>query len=221
VVRAAELNDGRIIVPGATFSAGVNLFGYALPDAETWIRRAFEMLAQAGLGAGRGRAELIAAEAGVSVSVEVEGGGIATEQFEVEFLTPTDLKTGGEARADPEFSTVFARARDRVSALMTMYGTGSPEADYRALGEAANSIRTAASDIQRAAARRRSSRTGQVHEIGGFIGSVRYEGDAAPFSPWLRAAYWTGIGRHTVWGNGVIRVTESPHTRDRLGVSCF
>jgi hypothetical protein len=53
---------------------------------------------------------------------------------------------------------------------------------------------------------RRSSRTGDVHGIGGFLGEVEYSGDLAEFVPFLQAGYWVGLGRHTVWGNGVIRL---------------
>jgi hypothetical protein len=54
--------------------------------------------------------------------------------------------------------------------------------------------------------RRRSSRTGQTHGIGGFTGFAEYEGDLAEFLPWLEAAQWTGVGRQSVWGKGEIRL---------------
>jgi CRISPR/Cas system endoribonuclease Cas6 (RAMP superfamily) len=54
---------------------------------------------------------------------------------------------------------------------------------------------------------RRSSRTGQTHSIGGFVGSAEYEGDdLAEFLPWLEVARYTGVGRQAVWGKGEIRV---------------
>ena len=57
---------------------------------------------------------------------------------------------------------------------------------------------------------RRSSRTGQTHPLGGFTGTVTYEGDLAEFLPWLKAGYWTGVGRQTVWGKGLILLPEEP-----------
>jgi hypothetical protein len=54
---------------------------------------------------------------------------------------------------------------------------------------------------------RRSSRTGQSHSIGGFIGSVEYQGSLAEFLPYLEAAHWTGVGRQAVWGKGEIAIT--------------
>jgi len=63
------------------------------------------------------------------------------------------------------------------------------------------------SDLRWIAARRRSSRTGQTHPLGGFVGEVRYAGEVSEFLPILRAAYWTGIGRQTVWGKGVVETS--------------
>ena len=53
---------------------------------------------------------------------------------------------------------------------------------------------------------RRSSRTGQVHPIGGFVGEADYEGELSEFVPFLRAAKWVGVGRQTVWGKGMIEL---------------
>jgi len=55
-------------------------------------------------------------------------------------------------------------------------------------------------------AERRSSRTGQVHGIGGFVGVAEYEGELGEFVPYLEAARWTGVGRQCVWGKGELHV---------------
>jgi hypothetical protein len=55
---------------------------------------------------------------------------------------------------------------------------------------------------------RRSSRTVQVHPLGGFVGGAEYEGELTEFLPWLQAACWTGVGRQTVWGKGALRITS-------------
>jgi hypothetical protein len=38
------------------------------------------------------------------------------------------------------------------------------------------------------------------------VGEVDYEGELSEFVPYLEAARWTGVGRHTVWGNGAIEI---------------
>jgi CRISPR/Cas system endoribonuclease Cas6 (RAMP superfamily) len=58
---------------------------------------------------------------------------------------------------------------------------------------------------------RRSSRTGQSHGIGGFVGWAEYQGELSEFLPILQAAQWTGVGRHCVWGNGELRVEIVDH----------
>jgi CRISPR/Cas system endoribonuclease Cas6 (RAMP superfamily) len=79
--------------------------------------------------------------------------------------------------------------------------------DFRAMAERASLVRMTAVDMHFRNAARRSSRTGQRHAIGGFIGSAEYEGPLTEFIPWLEAATFTGVGRQTTWGKGEIRVT--------------
>jgi hypothetical protein len=125
----------------------------------------------------------------------------------VHFLTPTELKHHDSLVDRPDFSVLFARARDRVSTLAALYGDGALEIDFRSIGERSALVRMVDCRIRHVETERRSSRTGQVHPIGGFIGSASYEGDLGEFIPFLRAAEWVGVGRQTVWGKGQIAVT--------------
>ena len=85
---------------------------------------------------------------------------------------------------------------------------GALTIDFRAFGERAALVRMTRCEIEQVEVVRRSSRTGQVHPIGGFIGEAEYEGDLTEFVPFLRAAKWTGVGRQTVWGKGEICCEE-------------
>ena len=107
---------------------------------------------------------------------------------------------------------LLARARDRVSTLRALYQGGPVETDFAALGERARAIRLAGGVVSPVEAERESTRTGQRHPMSGFTGSARYEGDLAEFVPWLRAAETTGVGRHTVWGFGAIRLVIAPQS---------
>jgi len=62
-------------------------------------------------------------------------------------------------------------------------------------------------DVRQVDVVRRSSRTGQVHSIGGFVGEAEYEGELDEFICFLRVVKWTGVGRQTVWGKGVIETS--------------
>jgi hypothetical protein len=128
----------------------------------------------------------------------------AVSRVKVEFLTPTELK-GAEGL---EFGALFARLRDRISILRALYGVGPLEIDFRGMGERAQAIRTVRMDVQAVQRIRVSRSNGQHHSIGGVTGEAEYEGDLAEFLPYLEAGFWTGVGRHTVWGNGEIRTTR-------------
>ncbi len=124
------------------------------------------------------------------------------------FRTPTELK-GNPSHNEVPFGVLFARVRDRVGILRSLYGEGPLPIDFHALSDRANLVRTVTCDLQYRDVWRRSSRTGAIHGIGGVEGSVDYEGDLTEFLPYLHAAWWTGVGRHTVWGNGVIEVAHA------------
>ena len=223
VFRAMHL-DGRQVEAGKRFHFDLNLFD-ANSTAIAYLVLAFAQLAREGLGPSRGRVELVEVGQldgrrspgsciydGHSLRQPVEPLSIdlaAAEQarrVRVQFVTPTELKSGHEVVARPEFGIVAARIRDRVSALRELYGAGPLEIDFRGFGERAGRVRMTRCELQRVDVMRRSSRTGQRHGIGGFVGEAEYEGELSEFVPYLRAAEWTGVGRHTVWGKGEIRV---------------
>ena len=220
VFRTAAL-DGREIAPGETFHIDMHLFD-SRPELLAAIRATFEQMGATGIGRGRGRAALerveqlsiddTAREAAALpgppsvVSLDPDPAGRAVRHVTLRFVTPTELKGASTPRAGPEFGVLFARLRDRISILRALYGEGPLEIDFRGLGERARAVELVSSDIEWVAARRRSSRTGQSHPLGGFTGEASYSGDLAEFLPWLRAARWTGVGRQTVWGKGDVRV---------------
>jgi hypothetical protein len=223
VFRGAHL-DGRTLNAGETFHFDLNLFDVNSP-ASGYLVLAFTQLAHEGLGPRRSRVEL-AAVSQLNVegepATEIFGGSSSVPQdaaplelslaspaepvtrLRVRFLTPTELKTGQQLAARPEFPILAARIRDRLSRLRELYGDGPLTIDFRAFGDRAAPVRMSRCDIQQVKIVRRSSRTGQVHPIGGFTGEAEYEGDLTEFVPYLFAAKWTGVGRQTVWGKGEI-----------------
>jgi hypothetical protein len=224
VFRAAHL-DGRRVAPGEDFFFDVNLFDTQEPLIAYFVA-SFAQLAREGMGPHRGRAVLekvtsVAPHAGKLVfdgparrfhepveplALDLTPDAVRVGRLRIEFVTPTEIKGGDQVVAKPEFGALFARARDRLSALRGLYGEGSLPIDFRAMGERAAAVRMTRCDLRHVQGERRSGRTGQVHPLGGFIGVAEYEGDLGEFVPILSAAEWTGVGRQTVWGKGAIRV---------------
>lgn len=207
VLRAGHL-DGEYLPRGSGFFLDVNVFDTRFP-ARHWFERVFKRLAENGIGPGRGRASLATVEDLGPQAIRLDSCSQTVTKVTVQFVTPTELKSGGDIRNEPIFEILFARIRDRISSLRAFYGPVPLEIDFRGLAERAASIRTVSADLHREHTIRLSTRTGQVHPLGGFTGEVEYEGDLAEFLPWLQCAYWTGVGRQTVWGKGQLRIIRS------------
>jgi hypothetical protein len=223
VFRATHL-DGRTVKAGESFHFDLNLFDVHSP-AFAYLALAFGQLAREGLGSRRSRVELTRVSQlnaqGEAITEIFDGSSLLSNnaaplevnlaarvepvtRLHVRFLTPTQLKAGQQLAPRPEFPILAARIRDRISTLGELYGGGPLQMDFRAFGERAALARMTRCEIQPVEFVRRSSRTGQVHPIGGFTGEAEYEGDLTEFVPYLFAAKWTGVGRQTVWGKGEI-----------------
>lgn len=225
VIRAGAL-DGRRFPAGGQFWFDLHLFtndsAALLP-----IAQAFQVFLADGLGPCRGCVELtsidmldearqpttevfsnrrlaIQPHSGLILALSPDAEDAA--EVKVDFVTPTELKHEGVPVERPEFFILMARLRDRISALCTLYGPDQLAIDHAGLIERARRIQLRATNLSWISTERRSSRTGQRHPLGGFVGTVTYGGPLAEFLPWLRAGYWTGVGRQTVWGKGMIDV---------------
>lgn len=227
VFRARHL-DGCIVAVGETFHFDLHVFT-AERDVLAYFILTFSALAREGLGPRRGKAELLrvrrlSAE-GVpqqtvyEQSVQMITSGLqpisldltpppdSPTRIRVDFLSPTELKHEHRIANRPEFPILFGRIRDRISTLRRLYGPGPLDIDYKGTNARAASVKMTSCQLRRQEAERRSTRTGQCHSIGGFIGTAEYEGDLAEFLPFLEAARWTGIGRQSVWGKGEIQIS--------------
>ena len=216
VLRTLRL-DGLAIAPGEPFSFDLHVFDWRLSVLDDF-REAFEIIAAQGLGPGRGQARLAGIETldledkpavgdfRCVAPLDPEGGAVSA--VTLRFLTPTELKAEGQVLDEPVFRHVFARLRDRIATLSALYGSGPLVLDFRALGARASAVDLERSNLTWEYAARKSTRTGQVHPLGGFTGTAEYRGPLAEFLPWLRAAQWVGIGRQTVWGKGEVRVVS-------------
>lgn len=203
VFRARHLN-GRSIATGESFYFDLHVFDRNRALAAK-LEEAFASIAREGLGPGRGKAELERSEPEL-ISVDLSPLPNASRRIHVDFLSPTELKQGGDLVDKPDFPILFSRIRDRISTLRALYGSGPLDIDFAASAARAAAVAMTNCAIRKIDIQRRSSRTGQVHGIGGFVGFAEYEGDLAEFLPYLDAACWTGVGRQAVWGKGEIQV---------------
>ena len=228
VFRAAHL-DGQTVAPCDEFHFDLHLF-YPRAAELAYFVQAFAQVAREGLGPRRGRADLVAVDQIGASRVYQDGTLKATtppmvlplapdgpvSRLSVRFLTPTELKGGQGISKRPEFGVLFGRIRDRLSTLRALYGPGPLSIDFKALGERAGGVKMTRCELRWRDIERRSSKTGQRHPLGGFVGEAGYEGELGEFVPYLRAAQWVGVGRHTVWGKGVVELIVTTSSEDQI-----
>ena len=225
VLRAMHL-DGATVAAGERFFFDIHLFLVDEPPLEYFIL-AFSQLAETGLGPSRGRVRLesvdligldgepgdervfqggrfVGRELPGPLALALDGGESADEEISVRFRTPLELKQNGQVAARPEFGLLVTRIAERLSNLSTMYGGGPLDWDWRGLVERAGEVRLVEMRLTAEDRVRYSTKTRQTHGVGGLVGEARYSGRIGEFLPMLRAAKYCGIGRHTVWGNGIL-----------------
>jgi len=196
VFRAAHL-DGSTVRAGEAFHFDIHLFDVRNP-ALAYFVLSFAQLAREGLGPGRRRAELAAVGQlnleGVTVATIFDGerfqmrdlaapsalsmseARVPVQRVRIQFVTPTELKSGHQVADRPEFVILFGRLRDRISTLRTLYGMGPLDIDFRAMGERAAAVKMVQCQLQKTEVDRLSSRTGQRHFLGGFVARSSMKG---------------------------------------------
>ncbi|MBM3793819.1 MAG: CRISPR system precrRNA processing endoribonuclease RAMP protein Cas6 [Acidobacteria bacterium] len=201
--RAAHL-DGQTVDKHDDFFFDVHLFGD--PATVDLVTGALDHLLQSGAGVGRGQARLTAiADQNLTIDLhEAEPAAAAR----VHFLTPTELKHKGRPWTKADFPVLIRRVRDRLWTLLSLYADSLPatEADRLLFTETAEAVQLLRSDLELRSTARLSTRSGHTHSLGGIVGQADYAGPLDAFVPYLRAAYYTGVGRHTVWGNGCLNI---------------
>ena len=200
-----------VIPKGGTLEAQLLLF---MTDNPPWpqLLRAFELVASQGLGPARARLSLNPINPSHRQSPLSLPTAAATPDprhgtLRLQFVTPIELKGDGEVSARPDFPLLAHRLLDRIWALGSLYQAWPPW-DIRPLLDLALTVRLLDFNWRRQETARRSSRTGQHHSIGGFIGWADYYGPIGAFLPLLEIARWTGVGRQTVWGKGQLAIDQ-------------
>jgi hypothetical protein len=124
------------------------------------------------------------------------------------FLTPTMLKADGAQARRPAFGPIAKRLRDRINALSYFYCGEGLDIDFKAFGEQADKIKTVVDSTHWVESSRYSRRREVSHDLSGFVGDVSFEGDLAPFIPYLKLGEYVHVGKNAVFGNGWFEITE-------------
>ena len=142
----------------------------------------------------------------------------ATDEIELEFLTPTSIKVDGKWTSELTFEHLIRNLLRRFRFLSYFHCGEDLDVDAPALIDDARSVKHQ-SDFQWLRADRWSYRAESSIPMSGFIGKVRFTGEFAQFLPFIYLGEYLHIGHHTAFGHGQYRITcllyTSPSPRDR------
>jgi hypothetical protein len=233
------LETKETYLPGERLSFDVVLIG-KIRDYLAYFIVTFKELSHAGLGRDRAPLDLVAVESlgldGDTASVYSgesnlvqpprdslswesiihsnghKDGSESVRRVTLRFLTPTMLKADGFLVRKPSFAAILKRLRDRINALSYFYcGTGL-ELDFKAFGQQAERVTTVADSTRWVESSRYSRRRDVTHDLSGFVGEVSFEGELAPFIPYLTLGEYVHVGKNAVFGNGWYEIIEWRHS---------
>lgn len=124
----------------------------------------------------------------------------------VTFLTQTRVKHGDAIVRRPDFQVLFRRLLGRLSSLARFHGGGPLDVDFRGLIEQAGGVRLVRDETRWTTWARYSARQDRRMEWAGLVGAAAYEGDLAPFWPYLVFGQWTHVGKGATFGLGGYRL---------------
>ena len=121
----------------------------------------------------------------------------------VEYLTPTRLVEQGRLLKSPDFGPLFHRLWRRLADLSREFAGAAPDPDegYRLVG-LARQVQLVEDHTHWVELESYSTRQRRTTPISGLMGRAVYEGNLAPFLPWLVWGQLAHVGKDAVKGNG-------------------
>jgi CRISPR-associated endoribonuclease Cas6 len=223
----APLETTREYLPGENLSFNLILIGRGANYFPYFVL-AFEELGRLGIGRGKGKFKLVMVEifgdAGVPGELIYDGEtktlravnsvinsahiaekvrGLNPSAVTLRFLTPMRIRFGGSFTNDMDFKIFLRSLLRRLSWLSELYCGEKWDLDYAALlSRAGDSVKTSSSHLRWYDWERYSSRQNTRLKMGGFLGRITFEGELAPFLPFIKMGEYLHIGQGTAFGLG-------------------
>ena len=174
------------------------LFGDAI-EREELVGNVIANMCRMGLGKEERRCDCLKIH---SETIEPDVPDLSLGSCEVEFISPTRIKVQGQYLNDMiPFHVLVARLADRFNELRKIYGDGADE-DFTELKRLSEYVTSDEVDGEIVKASRKSTRTGDVCELTGFVGTMFYQGELKPFEELLSYLPWLNVGSSTAFGCG-------------------
>ncbi len=215
--------------PGDIFACTLLLFGEAVPNLPYFIYAIHEM-AEMGIGkrinGRRGRFHLETVSAGEKLVYSKNDATIRQEgtfkdipfdalyrqdttpfrDVEITMETPLRLKRHNRFSGRLTYDVLIRAVLRRISSLFATHGEGDPPLDYTGLVNKSKQVAMLESRVRWFDWTRYSGRQDRRMNMGGMIGSVRYQDVPAEFLPLLELGARFHLGKATSFGLGKVKV---------------
>ena len=124
------------------------------------------------------------------------------------FKTPTRIIEGGKLEHAPAFRPLIQRLHRRLRDLTRQFTNTPWEFDFRQVMAQAEAVQVVDDQTRWVELDSYSWRRKASTPMGGFVGQVTFEGDLAPFLPWLVWGEIVHVGKDAVKGNGWYRIAN-------------
>jgi hypothetical protein len=234
-VLTPPLTSRQAFHPGETLDFDLVLMGRAL-DALPYFVHVFMELGRRGFGRERGRYRLLKVEVmrpgGLTPVYDGLSGALlalppdeptdphpvtfgSPSSITIQLLTPLRLKEKGGLVTKLRFPLLFERLAQRIAILAAFHGPdpdGPPRPHPSAmedLARQARDIRVADDGLHWYDWERYSGRQKEAMKFGGLRGTIRFEGDLAPFLTFLKWGELVHVGQGTTFGLGRLACSPS------------
>jgi CRISPR-associated endoribonuclease Cas6 len=228
------LEERRMYRQNDTLCFELTLIGKSI-DFLPYFIYTFDELGKMGIGKGKGRYQLEQVRAitgeGSKVKGEREGtiysgkdktlrndfrvlkvddlGPFDLTPFTLDliFVTPTRLKFDGRLSSSLEFHILIRNLLRRISLLSYFHCGEELGLDFKGLIEISKEIRVQKENLTWFDWERYSNRQKTKMKMGGFTGSITFEGDLEKFMPFLLLGEYIHVGKGTSFGLGKYKIT--------------
>lgn len=217
------LTKRELIHAGEALTFQLTLIGKGI-DFLPYFIYAFDELGRTGIGRGQGRYQLERVTDNFNQNeiysrlTKTLQSDFTTKQFsdliaetqtqnptrlELQFITPTRILDKAQTARQLPFDLLIRGLLRRASLLAKIHCGQEWQLDFRAIVDAAHAqVRLTHSDLHDHSWERYSNRQQRRMRFDSFIGTVRYEGDLAPFLPFIWLGHYIHLGKNTTFGMG-------------------
>ncbi|MEW6374612.1 MAG: CRISPR system precrRNA processing endoribonuclease RAMP protein Cas6 [Thermodesulfobacteriota bacterium] len=125
------------------------------------------------------------------------------------FITPTRLKFDGKLSPTLEFHILLRNLLRRVSLLSYFHCNCELNLDFKGIIEKSREIKVGKSNLHWFDWERYSNRQDTKMMMGGFVGSVTFEGNLEQFLPFLLLGEYIHVGKGTSFGLGKYEIVRT------------